>query len=127
MRYNSPETSIEDFSETERSQIWFALASVIRMTQAQYFMWKAGNLPDEIWEYRIAWIRNFILLSVIGANWEQMKSQSVLSDNFVREFELEKGEESFSQVVNAEPGLAKKNENGAHSQRLKRFISFTRT
>ena len=72
-------------------------------------MWKAGNLPEEIWEYRIAWIRNFILLPVIGANWEQMKSQSILSDNFVREVELEKGKELFSQVVNAEPELATKN------------------
>ena len=112
MRYNSSETSIEDFSEIERSQIWFALASVIQLTQAQYFMWKAGNLPDEIWQYRIAWIRNFILLPVIRANWEQMKSQSVLSDNFVREIELEKGKKFYSQVIKAEPELADKSGKG---------------
>ena len=99
MRYNSPDASIDDFTETERSQVWFALASVFQLVQAQYFLWKEGSLPDEVWEYRVAFVRNFILLPVVGANWQQMKPQNILSVEFVNEVELEKGTVFFSQVV----------------------------
>ena len=81
------------------SQVWFVLASVFQLVQAQYFLWKEGSLPDEVWEYRVAFVRNFILLPVVGANWQQMKSQNILSVEFVNEVELEKGTVFFSQVV----------------------------
>ena len=98
-RYSSPEARIEDFDDTERTQIWFILLSVMQATQAQYFMWKEDCLSDEVWNYRLTWLRNFILLPVVSSNWELMKSQHLLSPNFVRLIEKEKGSEAYSQVV----------------------------
>ena len=98
-RYSSPEARIEDFDDTERTQLWFALLGIIQATQAQYFMWKEDCLSDEVWNYRLTWLRNFILLSVVSSNWEQMKSQYLLSPDFVRLVEKEKGGEAYTQVV----------------------------
>ena len=108
-RYSSPDARIEDFSDTERTQIWFLLLSVIQATQAQYFMWNEDCLSDEVWNYRVAWLRNFILLPVVRANWEQMKSEYLLSSNFVRVVEIEKGSKPYSQVVR--PNSELENEN----------------
>lgn len=101
-RYMSPDVSIDDFTEDERSQTWFALTSVIQVVQAQYFLWREGSLPDYVWKYRVAFVRNFILLPVVEANWQQMKSQNILADEFVNEVESQQGTTHFSQVPGSE-------------------------
>ncbi len=101
-RYMSPDSSIDDFTEDELSQTWFALVSVVQAVQAQYFLWREGSLPDYVWRYRVAFIRNFILLPVVEVNWEQMKTQNILADEFVSEVESQLGTAHFSQVPRSE-------------------------
>ena len=98
-RYSSPEARIEDFDDTERTQIWFILLSVFQATQAQYFMWKEDCLSAEVWSYPLTWLRNFLLLPVVRSNWDQMKSQYLLSPDFILLVEIEKGDEVYSQTV----------------------------
>jgi hypothetical protein len=98
-RYSSPEARIEDFNDIERTQIWFILLSVFQATQAQYFMWKEDCLSVEVWSYRLTWLRNFLLLPVVRSNWDQMKSQYLLSPDFVVLVEIEEGGEVYTQTV----------------------------
>ena len=70
--------SLDDFSETENLQIRFIVIAWTQAVQAQYFMWREGTLLDEVWSYRLKWIRNWILVPVIKANWVQIKPEHII-------------------------------------------------
>jgi hypothetical protein len=60
----------------------FDVLSTLQLVQAQYFMWREGSLPDEVWEYRSIWARRFVLLPVIRALWDETKGEYLLSNSF---------------------------------------------
>ena len=78
-----PDTDINSFSDTERLLVFADTLSILQTVQAQYFVWKSGNLPDEIWDYRSLWIRSYILLPVIEVHWENIKSENFMAQSFI--------------------------------------------
>ena len=101
-RAAAPEARLDAFDEAERAQLWFLHLAVFQTTQAEYFMWKDDCLSEEVWIYRLSWFRNYILLPVVGAHWQQMRSQNLLSPNFITEIERERGQEHYVPSVNIE-------------------------
>jgi hypothetical protein len=95
-RVMTPGSTIEDLDESDRAQIWFAALAAVQTCQAQYFLKKEGCLPEEIWEYRVAWFRSFILIPVIQSHWTLMKEQNLLARGFIEEIEREKGLAPYS-------------------------------
>ena len=93
------EESVDAFNQTENMQIRFAVISLTQATQAQYFMWREGNLLDEVWNYRLKWFRNWILVPVVQAHWEQIKPEHLLSEGFINEVESEQGQVEFKMGV----------------------------
>ena len=77
------DADISEFTESERFQISADVLSVLQRVQAQYFVWKSGNLPDNIWMPRSKWTRRWIKLPVIGAYWKEFQSTDLLVDEFV--------------------------------------------
>ena len=78
------DADIKNFSDAERVQLFADTLSILQAVQAQYFVWKSGNLPDEIWSYRSRWTRRYIMLPVVGALfWDDIKSEDFLAQSFV--------------------------------------------
>ncbi len=77
-----PDADITSFDVNERTRIMFDVLSTLQLVQAQYFMWREGSLPDEVWEYRSIWARRFVLLPVIRALWDETKGEYLLSNSF---------------------------------------------
>lgn len=95
----TPDAKLSDFTEAEQAQLWFSFLSVFQTTQAQYFMWKDDCLSEEIWVYRGSWLRSYIVIPLIAEYWQQMKSQNLLSSNFIAEIEQEKGLEHYKPSI----------------------------
>ena len=83
--------SLDDFDETENMQIRLLVIAWTQAVQAQYFMWREGTLLDEVWEYRLNWFRNWILVPVMGEIWEESKPENLFSEKFINEVESERG------------------------------------
>ena len=75
--------SITQFSDSERVRVVADTASTLQTIQAQYFLWREGSLPNEIWAYRSKWARRYIMLPVIQAIWDDLKSEDFFSKEFV--------------------------------------------
>lgn len=90
-RATAADGDISDLDNTERVQIYLAILAAVQATQAQYFMWREGNLLEEVWSYRVKWFRDWTMLPVVRVNWEQIRSEQLVSPNFVNEIEREKG------------------------------------
>lgn len=86
-RIFDPVGNLESFTKAERAQVFADTLSVLQRVQAQYFLWQAGVLPDEIWEYRSVWARRYISLPVVGTIWEDLKSEDLLSRAFMNTIE----------------------------------------
>ena len=82
-RIFNPDGNLESFSEAERAQVFADTLSVLQRVQAQYFLWQAGVLPNEIWEYRSMWARRYISLPIVATIWEDLKSEDLLSRVFI--------------------------------------------
>jgi hypothetical protein len=82
-KINNVDATIEDFSEAEVGQLYFAVRGSLQFAQAQWWLWKSGNLPDELWEYRSKWAKNFISAPVINAVWQTEVEQHIFAQGFV--------------------------------------------
>ncbi len=78
-----PETQPEDLSPAEFGQLLVLNRAVFQKYQAQWFLWDAGHLPDEIWQLRRAWAKSFVSLPVPGRVWEREIEQHQFTDGFV--------------------------------------------
>ena len=84
-RANNISASASDFNETEMAQLYFSVRSALQFAQAQWWLWRSGNLPDELWEYRSRWARNFVESPVMNAIWQAELEQHIFSAQFVNE------------------------------------------
>ena len=84
-RSYDPEAKISDFNETELVQLHFGVRATMQYMQAQWFLWKHGDLPDEIWQYRRRWARAYIELPVPGAIWKLEAEQHVIAEELKNE------------------------------------------
>ena len=82
-RAYDPAGNLNSWDQSERSQIMMDTLSCMQMVQAQYFLWREGSLPDDIWNYRSTWARRAVMLPVIGAFWLQFRSSDILSEPFM--------------------------------------------
>lgn len=70
MRVHDPETKPEDLTSGEFAQWMILFRGVLQKYQSQWFLWKEGNLPDEMWQMRRRWAKAVIMLPVPGKVWE---------------------------------------------------------
>ena len=84
-RAAAADAKAEDFSEEERAAIYFLIRGALQYAQAQWWLWKEGNLPDEIWTMRRRWARNYINAPLMNAVWNDEIKQYILTEDFVRD------------------------------------------
>ncbi len=82
-RVFAPGTQVNSLNEMERMKVFADTTSILQMVQAQYFLWREGSLPDEIWSYRSLWARQYLALPVVQAIWEDLKTENFLSEVFI--------------------------------------------
>ena len=79
------DSKLEDFTETETAQLYFLVRCALQIAQAQWWLWRSGNLSDELWDYRRRWARNFVEAPVLNPIWKAELEQHVFSEQFVQE------------------------------------------
>ena len=84
-RASAADAKLEDFSEEERALFYFVVRGVLQYAQAQWWLWKEGNLPDDIWYMRRKWARNYINAPLMRAVWEDDIRQYILNEEFVKD------------------------------------------
>ncbi len=84
-RAAAPGAKLEDFSEEEKAQIYFLVRGALQYAQAQWWLWKEGNLPDEIWNMRRKWARNYVNAPFFRAVWDDDIRQYILTEGFVED------------------------------------------
>jgi len=84
-RATAADAKLEDFSEEERATIYFLVRATLQYAQAQWWLWREGNLPDEIWSMRRRWARNYINAPLVKAVWNDEIKQYILTEEFVRD------------------------------------------
>ncbi len=82
-RAYDPNGNVNSWDQSERNQIMLDTLSCFQMVQAQYFLWREGSLPDDIWNYRSTWARRAVMLPVIAAFWQQFRSSDILCEPFM--------------------------------------------
>ena len=82
-RAYDPEGDLTTWNKTDRNKIMLDTLSCFQMVQAQYFLWREGSLPEDIWVYRSTWARRAIMLPVLAAYWQQFRSSDILSEPFM--------------------------------------------
>ena len=75
----------EDFTETETAQLYFIVRAALQIAQAQWWLWRSGNLPDELWDYRRRWARLFVDAPVLNPIWQAELEQHIFSEDFVQD------------------------------------------
>jgi hypothetical protein len=84
-RASRADSKPEDFTEAETAQLYFGVRAALQIAQAQWWLWRSGNLPDELWEYRRRWARLFVEAPVISPIWQAELEQHVFSQQFVQD------------------------------------------
>ena len=82
-RVFAPDTEVNTLNEMDRMRAFADTTSILQMVQAQYFLWREGSLPEEIWSYRSVWARRYITLPVVQAVWQDLKTERYLTQVFV--------------------------------------------
>jgi hypothetical protein len=82
-RASSVTGKLDDFNETEIAQLYLIFRGCLQIAQAQWWLWKGGSLPDEIWKMRRIWAANFIQPPVLNSIWQTELDQYVLNTEFV--------------------------------------------
>lgn len=103
-RLASDTAQMSDFSEAEAAQLYFGVRAALQYAQAQWWLWKGGSLPDEIWEMRRTWAINFIQPPLINSIWQGELKQHILIDEFVQDIlsAVPDGKTSYSPIMDPE-------------------------
>ena len=84
-RASRADSKPEDFTETETAQLYFVVRSALQIAQAQWWLWRSGILPNELWDYRRRWARLFVEAPVLNPIWQAELEQHVFSEQFVQD------------------------------------------
>ena len=74
---------MSDFNATEQSQLQFSVRGAMQYFQAQWSLWKEG----EIWERRRKFARGFIELPVVSEIWDLEVQQHIIAEEFIKTIE----------------------------------------
>ena len=97
-RASSASADIADFNETEQAQLYYGVRCALQFAQAQWWLWQSGSLPNELWEVRSRWAKNFIESPVINSIWQAELKQHIFSERFADDIQatVRHGELSLS-------------------------------
>ena len=97
-RASSASADIADFNEAEQAKLYIAVRAALQFAQAQWWLWQSGSLPNELWEIRSRWAKNFIESPVINSIWQAELKQHIFSERFVDDIQstVRHGELSLS-------------------------------
>ncbi len=84
-RASRADSKPEEFTDTETAQLYFIVRCGLQIAQAQWWLWRSGNLPNELWEYRRRWARLFIEAPALNPIWQAELEQHVFSEQFVQD------------------------------------------
>ncbi len=76
------ETRSTDLSEDEWAQIFFMARACLQRCQAQWFLWKQGDLPDDLWRIRRQWAKAYISIPTVAEVWELERQQNAFMPEF---------------------------------------------
>ena len=86
-RVSDPDAKIDDFNETETAQIYLVVRGALQFAQAQWWLWRSGSLPNELWQMRRRWAKNFIESPVINPIWQAELEQHIFSEKFAEDIQ----------------------------------------
>ncbi len=84
-RASRAESKPEEFTDTEAAQLYFGVRSALQIAQAQWWLWRSGILPNELWDYRRRWARLFVEAPVLNPIWQAELEQHIFSEQFVQD------------------------------------------
>lgn len=87
MRAYDPKETWEGFSPVERMRIGVGTRALLQELEGQYFLFKYGELDEELWEARRSWAAGLIQLPFFLAWWKVEKAHKVYTDQFVMQIE----------------------------------------
>jgi hypothetical protein len=82
VRASDESFSPDDLTEEELAQYFLFFRSVFFKYEAQWYLWKAGTLSDEMWQNRRTWAKSFVSLPVPSRIWEIEKQHHQYSSGF---------------------------------------------
>ncbi len=82
---SSASAKLSDFENTEIDQLYFMVRGALQYAQAQWWLWRSGSLPDELWEFRRRWAKNFVEAPVINSIWQAELEQHIFSTRFAQD------------------------------------------
>ena len=74
--------SADDLTPEEFAQYFLFCRSVFFKYEAQWYLWKAGTLSDEMWQNRRRWAKSFVSHPLPGRVWEIEKQQHQYANGF---------------------------------------------
>jgi len=83
VRAYDPDTSPDDLTPAEFSQILFISRAVLFKYEAQWHMWAEGSLSDEMWQSRRLWAKAYISLPVPSRVWTIEKDSHQYHAGFI--------------------------------------------
>jgi len=78
-----PDERMENFSELERVRLGAHFRALFQKLEGQYHLVKYGYLDPDIWETRRTWARGAIDLPVLRAWWDQERTESIFTEDFI--------------------------------------------
>ena len=91
-----PDSTDNDFTETELAQVHYQIRSTLQNMQAQHALWKEGALSDEYWERRRSWTSSLVCLPVANPVWKSEIAQNLIDLDFKDEIERELNKDPFN-------------------------------
>jgi len=97
-RASDPGAKVSDFNEAEMAQLYFLVRGALQFAQAQWWLWRSGSLPNELWQMRRRWAKIFIDSPVINPIWRAELEQHIFSEEFAEDIQTaeRQGELSLS-------------------------------
>lgn len=80
-------TRSEDLAPEEWAQVFYMVRACLQRAQAQWFLWKQGDLPDDLWQMRRRWAKAYVSIPLVGEVWEVERRQHVYMPAFVEAVE----------------------------------------
>ncbi len=86
-RASKSDADTSEFTEGELMQVFFGVRAVLQYAQAQWFLWRDGSLPEEIWDLRRHGIRAALELPVFRYCWEKEIEQQLMDPRLIHEID----------------------------------------
>jgi hypothetical protein len=69
----NPDSSWSDFSEDQQVSLGFVCRSIVQRFEAEFSLFEAGILKQEVWEKHKVYCSSFVVLPAVSTWWESEK------------------------------------------------------